>query len=77
MKGVVAPFINLAGKWNLLSTHMWERKLFKLCGQLSLDKTAAKKKKKVFITADASLFRQTIPPWIVLDGIQLRVRAEH
>lgn len=46
MKGVVAPFINLAGKWNLLSTHMWERKLFKLCGQLSLDKTAAKKKRK-------------------------------
>lgn len=42
MKGVVAPFINLTRKWNLLSTHMWEGKLFKLRGQLSLDKTAAK-----------------------------------
>ncbi len=42
MKGVVAPFINLARKWNLLSTHMWEEELFKLCGQLSFDKTAAK-----------------------------------
>lgn len=42
MKGVVAPLINRAREWNLLSTHMWEGKLFKLCGQLSLDKTAAK-----------------------------------
>lgn len=42
MKGVVAPFIKLALKWNLLSTHMWEGKLLKLRGQLSLDKNTAK-----------------------------------
>lgn len=74
MEGVVASLLNLAGKWNLLSTHMWEGKVFKLCGQLSLDKIA---EKNASLLPQPPLFQQTNPPRIVLDGMQLRVRAEH